>query len=413
MTSQTVIAPTTSQELIDVVAKANRDNKALEINGAGTKRFIGYETNSDIQLSLSKLSGIKEYTASELVMSAHAGTSLVEVRSALNDNGQMLAFEPADYSTLLGTTGNQTMGGIFAANLSGSRRLVAGAARDGLLGINFVNGKGELIKTGGKVMKNVTGLDLVKFLAGSWGTLGVMADVTFKVLPKPEVTATLLLHGLSDQVASKVMALAMAQPMEVSSAAHLPKPLAGTVADGRFAGKSLTMLRLEGLELSVRIRKEKLRKVLHEYDHVSMLDTSDSIALWTEISNVKPLHGKKDASIWRVSVAPSDGHKVVAELASKGDVDAFYDWQGGLVWIADNSCENTGAVRQAVRKVGGGYATLLQKGAAYDGTIDVFEPQNAAVAALSERIKLQFDPNNILNPGRMYRDYKTSEKAAS
>lgn len=413
MTLQSVISPASSEELIDVVTQAYRDNKAIETIGAGTKRSVGYDVRSDIQLNTSKLSGIAEYTASELVMSVNAGTSLEVVKAALDENNQMLAFEPADYSTLFGATGSQTMGGIFAANLSGSRRLAAGAARDGLLGINFVNGKGELIKTGGKVMKNVTGLDLVKFLAGSWGTLGVMRDVTFKVLPKQDATATLLIHGLSDQEATEVMALAMAQSVEVSSAAHLPQSLSGTVLDGKYSGKSMTMLRLEGLELSVKIRKEKLQNILQKYDDISWLDTSGSSALWTEISNVKPLHGKPDASIWRASVAPSDGHKVVAELSNHSDIDAFYDWQGGLVWIADNSTENTAAVRQAVQKAGSGYATLLQKGAAYNDAVDVFEPQNVAVAALSERIKVQFDPNNILNPGRMYRDHKTPQKAAS
>lgn len=413
MTIQNIISPASSEELLEVVTQANRDNKAIEISGAGTKRAIGYDVISEIQLNTSKLSGITDYTASELVMSANAGTSLDTVKTALNDNGQMLAFEPADYSALLGTTGSQTMGGIFAANLSGSRRLAAGAARDGLLGINFVNGKGELIKTGGKVMKNVTGLDLVKFLAGSWGTLGVMRDVTFKVLPKQDVAATLVIHGLSDQEATEVMALAMAQSVEVSSAAHLPQSLSDTVLDGKYSGKSMTMFRLEGLELSVKIRKEKLQTIMQKHSDMSWLDTSASSALWTEISNVKPLHGKADASIWRASVAPSDGHKVVAELHNNSDVDAFYDWQGGLVWIAVNSAENGGAVRQAVQKIGGGYATLLQKGIAYDDTVDVFEPQNVAVAALSERIKLQFDPNNILNPGRMYRDHKIPQKAAS
>lgn len=413
MTLQDVISPASSEELIDVVSQAYRDHNALEIRGAGTKHSVGYNVLSDIQLNTSKLSGIAEYTASELVMVANAGTSLDVVKAALDENNQMLAFEPADYSSLLGSTGRQTMGGIFAANLSGSRRLVAGAARDGLLGINFVNGKGELIKTGGKVMKNVTGLDLVKFLAGSWGTLGVMRDVTFKVLPKQEVTATLLIHGLSDEEATEVMALAMAQTVEVSSAAHLPQSLSGAILGGNFSGKSITMLRLEGLELSVKIRKEKLQNALQKYANISWLDTPDSSILWTEISNVKPLHSKTDASIWRVSVAPSDGHKVVTELNNSSDVDAFYDWQGGLVWIADNSGKNVDAVRRAVQKIGGGYATLLKKGVAYDDTVEVFEPQNIAVSALSERIKRQFDPNNILNPGRMYIDHITSQKAGS
>ncbi|MEW7006981.1 FAD-binding protein [Lentilitoribacter sp. EG35] len=413
MTMQNIVAPTSSEELVEVVAQAYRDIEAIEIKGAGTKRPIGYNVASDIQLEMSQLSGIVEYTASELVMSANAGTSLDLVKAALDENNQMLAFEPADYSILLGTTGNQTMGGIFAANLSGSRRLVTGAARDGLLGINFVNGKGQLIKTGGKVMKNVTGLDLVKFLAGSWGTLGIMRDVTFKVLPKQEVTTTIIIHGLGDREATEAMALAMAQSVEVSAAAHLPQSLSNTVLDGKFSGKSMTMLRLEGLELSVKVRKEKLQAIMHKYGDISFLDTSNSAALWTEMSNVKPFHERAKASIWKVSVAPSDGYKVVAELSNMSDIDAFYDWQGGLVWIADNTVGNVGAVRQAVQKVGSGYATLLKKSAELDEPVDIFEPQNAAVATLSERIKHQFDPNYILNPGRMYREYDTSQKAAS
>lgn len=411
MSEQELISPTSADELVDAVNSAIASGKAINVAGSGTKSAIGNNVDAHVQISTSKLSGVSEYIHSELVMTAKSGTPVSTVQKELAKNNQMLAFEPADYSKLLGTKGKQTIGGVFATNMSGSRRLSAGAARDALLGVKFVNGKGELIKSGGKVMKNVTGLDLVKLLAGSWGTLGIMSEVTFKVLPRPEVMKTILIKGLSDADASKAMALAMGQSTEVSSAAHLLETVSSTFLDGAFKDQSVTALRLEGLKESVDDREKRLIKALSEYSDISVIETDQSALLWQEIADVKPFCST-DTIVWKVSVAPSLGHQLVAKLRHVTDVDAFYDWQGGLVWISLKSGHYASELRQAIKELGGGHATLIRGSEDARSDVDVFEPQTLPVAALSARIKAQIDPKNIFNPGRMSLNDDVMNKAA-
>lgn len=400
MSEQGSIMPTSAEALVDVVKNALTNGKAIDVQGSGTKSSIGNDVEAHIQISTAKLNGVTEYIHSELVMTAKSGTPISTIHKELAKNNQMLAFEPADYSQLLSANAVQTIGGVFATNMSGSRRLSAGAARDALLGVKFVNGKGELIKSGGKVMKNVTGLDLVKLLAGSWGTLGIMSEVTFKVLPRPEVMKTILIRGLSDADATSAMALAMGQSTEVSSAAHLPQNVSGAFLQGAFSGHSITALRLEGLKESVDDREKRLVKALSEYPDISVIDTDQSALLWQEIANVKPFCGL-DTIVWKVSVAPSAGYKLVAKIREISDVDAYYDWQGGLVWVSLKSDSHASKIRQAIKTLGGGHATLVRAPKELRSQIDVFEPQLLPVAALSARIKAQIDPQNIFNPGRM------------
>ncbi len=411
MSEPKLIMPTSPDELVDAVKNAVKGGKVIKVSGAGTKAIVGNHVAAEIEISTTKLSGVTEYIHSELVMTAQAGTPLSVVERELAINNQMLAFEPSDYAQLLGSDKEQTIGGVFATNISGSRRLSAGAARDALLGVKFVNGKGQLIKSGGKVMKNVTGLDLVKLLAGSWGTLGIMSEVTFKVLPRPEIMKTILISGLSDADATSAMAKAMGQSTEVSSAAHLPQSVSGAFLDGSYEGQSITALRLEGLKESVDDREKRLMDALSEYSNLSVIETEQSAVLWQEIANVKPFNGA-DTIIWKVSVAPSEGHKLVAELGRKTDVDAYYDWQGGLVWVSMKSGHNAGELRQLIKSLGGGHATLIRASEEVRFEVDVFEPQPLPVAALSARIKAQIDPQNILNPGRMSQNDDVMNKAA-
>lgn len=411
MSETELIMPTSTDELVDAVKSAVKGGKVIKVSGAGTKAVIGNHVAADIEISTTKLSGVTEYIHSELVMTAQAGTPLSLVEKELAKNNQMLAFEPADYAQLLGSDKEQTIGGVFATNMSGSRRLSAGAARDALLGVKFVNGKGQLIKSGGKVMKNVTGLDLVKLLAGSWGTLGIMSEVTFKVLPRPEIMKTILISGLSDADATSAMAKAMGQSTEVSSAAHLPQSVSGAFLDGSYEGQSITALRLEGLKESVDDREKRLMDALSEYPNLSVIETEQSAILWQEIANVKPFNGA-DTIIWKVSVAPSEGHKLVAELGRKTDIDAYYDWQGGLVWVSMKSGHNASELRQLIKSLGGGHATLIRASEDVRSEVEVFEPQPLPVAALSARIKAQIDPQNILNPGRMSQNDDVMNKAA-
>ncbi|APG83598.1 glycolate oxidase subunit GlcE [Sinorhizobium americanum CCGM7] len=393
--------PASEEGIASVVRSAAAERVTLAIVGGGTRSGLGNPVRADRTLSTRRLSGIVTYNPAEMTMSALAGTPLAEVEAALAAKGQMLSFEPMDHRGILGTTGEPTIGGTFAANVSGPRRYVAGAARDSLLGVRFVNGRGELIKAGGRVMKNVTGLDLVKLMAGSYGTLGILTEVTFKVLPVPPAAATVVVEGLNDAEAAAVMAEAMAQPVEVSGAAHLPESVRGRFIDGALPEGAATVLRLEGLAASVEMRAEKLAAALSRFGSASKLDAGQTKALWAEIRDVKPYAGGTARPLWRVSVAPSVGHQLVAALRLQTGVDAFYDWQGGLVWLRMEAEAEAELVRRYVHALGGGHATLVRADGEARARIPAFEPQAPAVAQLAERVRASFDPARIFNPGRL------------
>lgn len=392
--------PASEEGIASVVRSAAAERVTLAVVGGGTRAGLGNPTRADRTLSTRRLSGIVTYDPAEMTMSALAGTPLAEVEAALHAKGQMLSFEPMDHRPIFGTTGEPTIGGVFAANVSGPRRYVAGAARDSLLGVRFVNGRGELIKAGGRVMKNVTGLDLVKLMAGSYGTLGILTEVTFKVQPLPPAAATVVVSGLNDAEAAAVMAEAMAQPVEVSGASHLPESVRSRFLDGVLPDGAATVLRLEGLAASVAIRAEKLGEKLSRFGRISQLDEAQTGTLWTEIRDVKPYADGTRRPLWRVSVAPSAGHQLVAALRLQTGVDAFYDWQGGLVWLRMEADPEAELLRRYIGAVGGGHAALLRADEEARGRIPAFEPQSPAVAQLSERIRAQFDPSGIFNPGR-------------
>ncbi|WP_018238901.1 glycolate oxidase subunit GlcE [Ensifer sp. BR816] len=393
--------PASEEGIATVVRSAAAERVTLAIVGGGTRSGLGNPVRADRTLSTRRLSGIVTYNPAEMTMSALAGTPLAEIEAALAANGQMLSFEPMDHRPIFATTGEPTIGGVFAANVSGPRRYVAGAARDSLLGVRFVNGRGEAIKAGGRVMKNVTGLDLVKLMAGSYGTLGILTEVTFKVLPVPPAAATVVVPGLNDAEAAAVMAEAMAQPVEVSGAAHLPESVRGRFIDGALPGGAATVLRLEGLAASVEMRSEKLVAALSRFGPGSKLDSAETKTLWTEIRNVKPYADGTARPLWRVSAAPSAGHQLVAALRLQTGVDAFYDWQGGLVWLRMEAGAEAELVRRYVRALGGGHATLVRAEGGARAGIPAFEPQAPAVAQLSERVRAALDPAGIFNPGRL------------
>ncbi|AHK43518.1 glycolate oxidase, subunit GlcE [Ensifer adhaerens OV14] len=393
--------PASEEGIATVVRAMAAERASLTVIGGGTRSGLGNPVRADRVLSTRRLSGIVSYNPAEMTVSALAGTPLAEVEAALAENRQMLSFEPMDYRPIFATTGEPTIGGVFAANVSGPRRLIAGAARDSLLGVRFVNGRGDAIKAGGRVMKNVTGLDLVKLLAGSHGTLGILTEVTFRVLPKPPACETVVVSGLNDAEAAAVMAEAMAQTVEVSGAAHLAESVRGRFIAGGLPDGAATVLRLEGLQASVSIRAEKLSKALEKFGPVSRLDAEQTAALWLEIRDVKPYADGTDRPLWRVSVAPSAGHQLVAALRLQTGVDAFYDWQGGLVWLRMEADPEAALVRRYIKALGGGHASLVRAADGFRATIPSFEPQPAPVALLSERVREKFDPQRIFNPGRM------------
>jgi glycolate oxidase FAD binding subunit len=397
------LKPRDAKEVEDAVRWAISNEKALEVMGTGSKRAIGRPSQTDFTLDLSGLSGVTLYEPDELVLSARAGTPLAEIEALLDKNNQELAFEPVDYGPMLGKpAGEGTIGGVLAGNLSGPRRIRAGAARDHFLGLSAVTGRGDTIKSGGRVVKNVTGYDLCKVMAGSWGTLAVMTDVTIKVLPKAETQATVVVSGLDDKRAAAAMAAAMGSSCEVSAAAHLPDHVVSWF-DGFPASEASTVLRVEGFAPSVAHRKNALTVLMKPFGPVAVLDAEPSRALWRSVRQVKAFAGphSNDRPLWRISMAPSLGHELAMRLTPAAQM--FYDWAGGLVWVAMPVANepDVAAVRGAVAALGG-HATLVRTPASVRAACDVFEPGEPALAALSRRIKESFDPKRILSPGRMW-----------
>lgn len=387
----TTFAPTSETDACDAVRAAREAGRTLEINGGGTRAGLGRPVRADDGLSTSALSGITIYEPAELVLSARAGTPLAEVEAALAAKGQMLPFEPMDHRTLYGSTGEPTIGAVAACNISGPRRVKAGAARDSLIGVRLVNGAGEAVKSGGRVMKNVTGLDLVKLVCGAHGTLGLLTEVTFKLLPRPERTGTLVLEGLSDADAIAAMAAALATPFEVSGAAHLP------------GATPRTLLRIEHFAGSVDYRLEELRKQLARFGAARCVYDEEAENLWREVRDGAPLRGAADEAIWRVALPASRAASFVAELKAAGLArDWFYDWGGGLVWLATGlDAATSGAVHKAAA-LARGHATLIRAPAEARAQADVFQPLARPLMELSARVKASFDPARVLNPGRMY-----------
>jgi glycolate oxidase FAD binding subunit len=402
----TTFRPSTSEQVLGTIAWAAAEEAPLEIVGHGSKRSVGRPVQAEHTLDLSALTGVTLYEPEELVLSAKAGTPLTEIEQLLKTRNQFLAFEPMDFGPLYGAPrGRGTIGGVLAANASGPRRIKAGAARDHILGVSAVSGRGEAFKSGGRVVKNVTGYDLSKGLAGSWGTLAVVTDVTFKVLPAPETSSTLVIAGLSDETAVLALCEAMGSPWDVSGAAHLPEALVGEAPDAAFAagGKAATLIRLEGFARSVAYRAEKLKGLLGGLGPMAELEASASEALWRAIRDAAVLEGGS-GPVWRISTAPNAGPRVVSALRYLHPIRYFYDWSGGLVWLeaADDAEDGLAlAVRAAIAGAGGGHATLVRGSPVLRNVVPPFEPQPEALAALSRRLKEQFDPRGILNPGRM------------
>jgi glycolate oxidase FAD binding subunit len=393
--------PTTEEDAAEIVRAHAAAGKAMAISGGNTRSGVGQAVTAPSRLRSTNLTGIVAYNPGEMVLTARAGTPLAEIEAALAENGQMMAFEPMDHRPVMGTSGEPTIGGVFAANVSGPRRLISGAARDSLLGVRFVNGRGEAIKAGGRVMKNVTGLDLAKLMAGSHGTLGFLTEVTFRVPPRPKAEQTILISGLNDAEAANAMAAAMAMTVEVSGAAHLPLTASWKFLDNTLPPGEATVLRVEGLPASVAVRADKLATAMEAFGPITRLDRNDSAKLWQEIRDVLPYADGTPRPVWRVSVAPSIGHQLVAALRLETGVDAFYDWQGGLVWMRMEADAEADLLRRFIHALGGGHATLIRAPEPMRASLAAFEPQPDAVAMLSARLKEKFDPAGIFNPGKM------------
>ena len=400
--------PVDEREFARLLAEATATTTPIELVGGGSKAGIGRPMNTATTVSTKGLRGVTLYEPSEMVMSARAGTALTQIEDALAARRQMLAFEPIDLAGVGGgEPGEGTIAGVFATNMSGSRRVRVGAARDHLLGARAVSGRGEVFQSGGRVMKNVTGYDLCRGLAGSWGTLAALCEVTFKVQPMPEETATLILLGLPDEIAVEVLCDAMTTPYEVSGAVHLqPSLVARLWHEGlRRQGLAVTALRLENFSKSVAYRKGRLKEHLKAFGEIHDLETEDSLAFWGELRQLSVLQGS-DAPLWRISTAPGAGPKVVAAVSAYMACRAFYDWSGGLVWAEVLPTTDAGAadVRRVIA-THGGPATLIRAEPQVRAAVEVFQPLEAGLERLSRKLKTAFDPAGILNPGRMYANF--------
>lgn len=378
-----VIRPESEAELSDAIGAATGP---FEVAGTATKRAIGRPVQAAATLDLSGFSDVAVYEPEELILEAGAGARLSKIEALVDAKGQQLAFEPPDLSRLLGTAHSGTLGGMVACNLAGPRRIKAGAARDHILGIRAVSGRGELFKAGARVVKNVTGYDLPKLMCSSYGTLAVMTAVTLKVLPRPETEETIVIDGLDDAAAVAVMSEAMQSQAEVAGAAFIP-------------GEAV-YLRLEGISPSVIARRDGLAKLLGR--PVQILAAASSQARWQAIRDVLPLADGHERHVWRLSVTPSDAPAIVARLKESLDLRYYLDWAGGLVWldVPPSADASAALIRQAMPS---GHATLIRAPEDVRAAVEVFQPQDAALAALSARVKAAFDPGRLLNPGRMYR----------
>lgn len=379
--------PKTEAQLAALIKQAHADKTPLRIRGGGTRTDLGRPAQPADVLSTQGLSGITLYDPGALTMIAQAGTSMAEIETALAAENQMLAFEPIDYRGLLGSTGEPSIGGTVATNISGPRRMLVGACRDFVMGVRFVTGEGDIVKSGGRVMKNVTGLDLSKLQCGAYGGLGVLTEVSMKVMPKPQAAMTLVFEGFTVEQGLALLRKALGTPFELAGAAFLP------------GATSRTCLRIEGLKTQVDYRTKNLTALSSGLSKIVTGGEHD--ALWKSIRDVVPFHGS-NKPVWRLSVKPSAAADIAAALETALGAEAFFDWGGGLIWLQTRDA--TAEIAQQIRAEiapHGGYATLIRGSVQQRAALDVFQPQAPRLAKISQQLRDQFDPAGVLNPSLM------------
>jgi len=388
MADQAILRPNGTDEVVEAISQAAARGQRLEVRGGGTKSAIGRPGRDATLLQIQGFDTVIDYDGPELVLTAGASTPLAKIETLLAQNNQMLAFEPFDHAVLFGLAPAATLGGVIAAGVSGSRRLTAGAVRDHFLGLRGVSGRGEAFMGGAKVVKNVTGYDLPKLLANSWGQLAVMTEVTLKVLPRPQTVQTVVLSGLNERQACLVMGQALGSQADVAAAAHLPAEING--------GLALTALRLEGFEPSVKARVQMVLAQFGATAPCDVLPAEASALLWEQVQSVKPLQG--EGALWRINVPPMAGAEVIEQLKPFG-ARCLMDWAGGLVWALLPVVDGGRGVRDVASALGG-HAMLIRAPEALRLSIPTQHPLAPGVAALTRRVKDGFDPAAILDPER-------------
>ncbi|OUR79925.1 hypothetical protein A9Q83_02995 [Alphaproteobacteria bacterium 46_93_T64] len=396
-----------AEQVQEVLEWALAEKKKLSVNGAASKSSIGRPLDADAEIRLADMQGIELYEPAELVMKAKAGSRLTEITKTLDESGQQMAFSPPDYGPLLGgDAGQSTIGGIFASNLSGSTRIKAGAARDHLLGVSGFTGRAQSFQTGSRVMKNVTGYDLCKLVAGSYGTLAVCTSLTFKVLPKAVKKRTVLIYGQNPVEAVNSLRDAMSSIHEVSAAAYLPQNIANG-SDIEFVsniGGAVTAISVEGSGPSSEFRCAALCEMFKSRGQVEELHGHRSEKLWTYLANAEAFVADQSTTVWRISLPPSEASDYIKALEEQLPALEYYmDWAGGLIWVSlPSHVDQAGGNILRGNLKSGGHATLIRGSAEQRQNILPFQPQNSVLTRISESIREGFDPARILNPGRMY-----------
>lgn len=397
--------PSSETELADLIRQAADQKLPVEICGNRTKRDIGGSMQVATRISTTQISGVTLYEPTEMVLSAKSGTPVSEIETLLDQNGQELAFEPARWDRIVAPKATEpaTIGGVVASNISGPRRVLRGSVRDHLIGMRAVNGFGEEIKSGGRVMKNVTGYDLARGIAGSWGTLAVLSEVTFKVLPKAAESRSLILLNLPDEGAVQAMCYAMGSPHEVTGTVHIPTAFTERLSNPDIAklGRSVTALRLENFPSALTRRVGSLYEALKPFGEIYELDHQRSQDFWSDVRGLTFLSG--DWPLWRITTAPDRAAKLVSKLRNRLECHAAYEWSGGLIWLEVSPATDAGATM--LRRITAEFqadAMLVRAKQSTRAAIDVFQPLPEANMALIKRLKEAFDPHRIFNPGRIY-----------
>ena len=395
------LAPKNEAAVAAAIVEAANAAAPLLIIGNGTKAGMLRPVQAARSLSTRNLTGITLYSPNELIISARAGTPLADIEAALAEHGQHIIAEPPDLAAIYGSDGRQTVGGVVATNLSGPRRIAWGAMRDHVLGIRAVTGHGEAIHSGGRVLKNVTGLDLCKLFTGSHGTLGVITEVTLKVLPAPEAVGTLVLPDLDAAAGVAALSRALGSPYSVSAAAWLPAEAAGRVPVLAGFGCSVALARIEDFAASVAYRTARLRDEL-AHGRCAILDDASSRTVWRAIGNLTPLSAEPADAIWRISVRPSAGPVVLRTLSESVGARGYLDWAGGLVWIAAPATVAVHTAVVAAATAAGGIWLLMRAPDSMRTAVDVIPLEPEPLARITRRVKAALDPHGILNPGRLY-----------
>ena len=404
--------PLNESQVSSIVKEFNKKNLPTEIVGLNSKNFIGNKIQSANKLNLSKLSGIIEYLPEELYIKVKACTPLNLIEKELDKKNQELAFEPIDFGFIkTGKSNKGTIGGYLSCNFSGSRRFRAGSVRDHVLGFRGVNGKGDIIKSGGTVVKNVTGYDLSKLVTGSFGTLVALTEITLKVLPKKKLSNTIIIYTEDEKLVSILFNKISSSSSEVSGAVYVPdepkeknyklnKEKIFKFNDLKFKGSFLA-LRLEGDKLSINERIKELTKELELNKlSTSILDVFQSIPFWRKINNLE-LFEQTQNNLIRAVIPPSKGIELMKYL--KNNYKYYIDWCGSLYWIEVHSkkTKNIIEIKKLIIELKG-YLTIIKTSKDYDYEESIFTVDNTRLL-ISEKIKRSFDPKRIFNPGKMYR----------